>query len=461
MAGLRWWDGSQWQTLLGGPPTYAYIGTNAPLNPPNGMIWVQPIDPIVDLFAPETITEPDAWQWAGFGYQFPGLSFVPEAQGMRLNWNPAPAQPGNGHQLGSAPFTGEAFDGHQLLAQATVVVGLGSPDVRLSQAFTASTAWITEKDVEVTVTLPILWQTGMVKNIGIESQTNPGPGTSVLVKDIHLFDLTSSPPSPMRVWSETLNLWLPINDGLVQRAGDRMVGSLRFDTIDSAFGQPTVTGLPTPFDLSDAVPYGFLIDALNSLPQPPTDPTSGLVVISDTEPVDPAVGLPWWDTSKPDVWPHTVVVSGPGGAAVPAVGNGVWAAVASWPKWQMEIPCNGLLKITSSMLVKPPASATAASKVLYTGSDGCTVTDISRDVQSLDIGRVSVGSTVSVSDTSSVAHTLYSITDIPPGGSASIILAWFIYSSIATGSSFRLPSAICEFIPYGDERVVFIDMEAL
>lgn len=370
MAGLRYWDGTQWQTLLGGPPTYAYIGSTAPTSPKNGMIWVQPIDPIVDLFSPDVLTEPDAWAWVGFGYQWPGLSFIPEAQGMRLNWNPAPAQPGNGHQLGAAPFTGTAYKDHQLLAQATVVVSLGSPDVRLAQAFTKSTDWITEKDTEITVTMPILWQDGMNKFIGIESQTNPGPGTSVLVKDIHLYDLTSSPPSPMRVWSEALNLWLPINDGLVQRAGDRMVGSLRFDTIDSAFGQPTVTGLPTPIDLTDAVPLGFLNDVIDNLPDPGTG--TGAFIVSDVDPGDPGVvGAGWINPNVIATYPEVFVFGWPSnGTALPVGNGGTYFAPAAWAKAQYTPPADGILTYSLSASV---TAATAVAVYLSLLADGAQV----------------------------------------------------------------------------------------
>ncbi|MGV0949369.1 MAG: hypothetical protein ACOYB3_01765 [Azonexus sp.] len=264
MAGLRYWDGIQWQPFQITAAGYAVVSHNPPPSPRDGTVWVQPIDPIVDLLSPDALTEESFWSWAGFGYGYPGLSFTAEGGGMRLAWNPAPAQAPAAGQLGVAPFTGNIYDDHQLLVQMTVNVPAGSPDVRLTHAFTSSGPWITAKDQDVTVSLPILWASSMPRIIGPESTPAPAGG-SVLVKDIHVYDLTVSPPSPLRVWSTTLGVWLPINDGLVQRAGDRMVGDLRFDTIDSANEQPTVTGLPTPTDSTDAVPFGFLTDSLDAL----------------------------------------------------------------------------------------------------------------------------------------------------------------------------------------------------
>jgi hypothetical protein len=424
MAGLRYWDGTQWQTLLGGPPTYAFIGSTAPTSPKNGMIWVQPIDPIVDLFSPDVLTEPDAWAWVGFGYQWPGLSFIPEAQGMRLNWNPAPAQPGNGHQLGAAPFTGTAYANHQLLAQATVVVSLGSPDVRLAQAFTKSTDWITEKDTEVTVTMPIIWQDGMNKFIGIESQTNPGPGTSVLVKDIHLYDLTSSPPSPMRVWSEALNLWLPINDGLVQRAGDRMVGSLRFDTIDSAFGQPTVTGLPTPIDLTDAVPLGFLNDVIDNLPDPGTG--TGALIVSETDPGDPGVlGAGWINPTVEQTYPEAFEYGWPGG--VISVPPNVHDSLTAWSKCRWVAPASGVLRW--SIVISWSA----------TGSTDCYIVFFVNDVEQ---PAATLASTPGGSWVSSALNGLIAVDE----GSAYEMRPGVLLTGSVSGSAFTA-RLTAEFIP--------------
>jgi hypothetical protein len=372
---------------------YAVISPQPPPNPRSGTVWVQPINPIVDLTSPDALTDDTFWSWAGFGYGYPGLSFTPEAGGMRVNWNPAPAQAPDHGQMACAPFTGNIYEGHQLLVQMTVNVPAGSPDIRLTHAFTSSSRWVTEKDQDITVSLPILWSPSMNRLIGPESAAPAGAG-SVLVKDIHVYDLTTSPPSPMRVWDPNEQVWLPINDGLVQRAGDRMVGDLRFDTVDAANKQPTVTGLPTPTDDTDAVPLNFLQDALAALdrlfvsvdgddvhgslvfqPDPskaqqptvtglpdPVDDTdavplgflntmlagigggggANVIVAGSAPPGVHAVGQLWLDPTVEPTYAESFEYGWPGGV-VPVAAN-VHDSLTTWSKCRWIAPADGVLR---------------------------------------------------------------------------------------------------------------------
>jgi hypothetical protein len=452
MAGLRWWDGSAWQVLLGGPPTYAFIGPDAPLDPPDGMLWVQPVNPIVDLMSPLVLTEPSVWTWAGFGYGYPGLDFVADLDGMRVNWNPAPAQNPTAGQLGCASISGEAFVGHQMLAQMSVIVPSGSADVRLTHAFTSSSAWVTEKDTEVTISLPFVWTAGMNKYIGPESIPAP-PGGHVIVTDIHLYDLTSSPPSPLRVWSATYNLWLPINDGLVQRAGDRMIGSLRFDTVDAETGQPTVTGLPTPVDDSDAVPLGFLNSVIEGLPDPGTGTGGGAtMVVDDTAPLDPDVGQEWWDTATIYQEPFIVVVDGEQ-VAVATLGPTSWSQPA-WDKVSIEIPCDGVLEVTHRVFGRhTTAGALIASRMDVESVDGLTCTPLGSP--GMNQGRAVQAIASNVQNHSLVGFYTFTLTGVQPG--ASMLMAWYLYQAVA-GGTFYTPYATIKFTPYISDRVTTVVM---
>lgn len=454
MAGLRWWDGSAWQVLLGGPPTYAFIGPDAPLDPPDGMLWVQPVNPIVDLMSPLVLTEPEVWTWAGFGYGYPGLDFVANLDGMRVGWNPAPAQNPTAGQLGCASISGETFVGHQMLAQMSVIVPAGMPNVRLTHAFTSSSDWITEKDTEATISLPFVWTAGMNKNIGPESAPAPSGG-HVIVTDIHLFDLTSSPPSPMRVWSATYNLWLPINDGLVQRAGDRMVGSLRFDTVDAETGQPTVTGLPTPVDDTDAVPLGFLNAVIESLPDPGTGTGGGAtMVVNDTAPVDPEVGQEWWDTSTVYQEPFTVIVDGNGitNFTVAAV---TWSQPA-WDKVRLEIPCDGTLEIQHRVFARhATAGILLAERFDVESVNSLTITPEVGGSTNQSQGRVVQAIAANAQYQNAVGFCQYEVTGVVDG--ASLLLSWYVYCGAANGI-FNSPYAIVKFTPYVSNRVTRVQV---
>jgi len=458
MAGLRYWDGSAWQVMLGGPPTYAYVGSSAPSDPPDGMLWVQPVDPIVDLASPILLTDTSVWSWAGFGYGYPGGTIAPVINGMQLDWNPTPDQNPTAGQLGCANITGETFDGHQMLAQMSVIVPAGMPDVRLTHAFTSSSAWITEKDTEATITLPFIWTPGMNKLFGPESTPAP-PGGHVIVTDLHLFDLTSSPPSLMRVWSQTYGIWLPINDGLVQRAGDRMVGSLRFDTIDAETGQPTVTGLPTPVDITDAVPLGYLEGVIGALPDPGQGGV-GLVIVDDTEPLDPETGLQWLDTSRPDVAAFTVAVKGSTSTATADGPSGVWTNNTTWPTWTLDIPCNGVLTVNSTILMRATDASTAiAARVNPRSWSGCEVTEITNG--GYGIGRISDDTAVDNTPASAPTVSVFIITGIPDDSSGQIELGWLMWSSGSQGSGQYVYSfSMCDFVPYGNERMSVLDLNA-
>jgi hypothetical protein len=442
--------------LLGGPPQNAVISSTAPTNPPNGLVWVEPINPIVDLFSPDTMTDASLWQWAGFGYGFPGLLISEVPEGIQADWNPAPGQAPGAGQLACAPLLAQPFVGHQMLAQMTVRVPTGSPDVRLTHAFTSSSAWVTEKDEDVTVAMNFIW-TGGPLLFGPESTPAPAGG-GVLVKSIHLYDLTSSPPSPMRVWDEAVQLWLPINDGLVQRAGDRMVGDLRFDTIDAASGQPTVTGLPTPVDATDAVPLGFLEAVISSLPDPGTGGGS-LVVVDDIAPDSPATGLQWLDTARPDVAPFTVAVKGSSTVANAPVA-GTWADAATWPTWAVNLPCNGLLVIDSTIQMRcTVASTVIAARVDMKQATDCQVIELTS--QSLGIARLSDDTALDGYTTSEATQSVFVIQGIPDDGTGQIELGWSLWTSgaINTGQ-FVNGFSVCQFIPYGEQRIQILDLDA-
>lgn len=197
--------------------------------------------------------------------------------------------------------------------------------------------------------------------------------------------------------------------------------------------------------------------------QPLTNITPGpaAVIFSDTAPQNPLVGMQWWDTSKPDVAPFAVYVKSPTNTVT--VGATSWTS-SGWPSWTIDLPCDGLLKVTTSVLAKPGQGVTAACKAAVKSVAGCTVADLAATpTPSYDIGRVSSPAgtgTALVSDSSSVATAVFAVTGVPDDSTGTVELEWQVYSSGAAGCQYRLASALCEFVPYANERTIVLDMGA-
>ena len=483
------------------------ISDTAPANPTDGLIWVQPVDPIVDLFSPNALTDASLWTWASFGYAYPGGPITVEPEGIKTMWNPNPGSDVDGRQLAVGPLITAPIPGHRMLAQATIWVPAGAPDVRLTHAYTSSSPYTSVKEVDVTLTIQFPWVDGQVWIFGPESTPAPKVGYA-LVKDIHLYDLSASPPSPMWVWQASENRWLSINEGLVQRAGDTMVGPLRFAPIDVAFGQPTVTDLPTPVELSDAVPLGFLLDTLDTqgtayvatigdemtgslqfiqdplspaatvtgLPDPVADsdavplqylravidalPDDGdggagsLVIVSPTPPASPAIGQQWYDTSTPDVAPFIVEVSDSLRAQYISMGVG-WLP-GPWKSWVIEVPCDGVITSDIWGRIRNVTADTVVMLGLYCISTGGAFVVQKWSTTDHQQAR-SVGVLNTQSGEGAVGIGTFIVTGVPPEG-AKLTFQFQVYSGNANGSALLYPYARMRFDPYMNERITSLEL---
>jgi hypothetical protein len=139
-----------------------------------------------NLADPDWLTSNTYWGSLAFGYQFPVGSFVPEAGGMRLNWNLSPSQAGNGYQLGAinGPVNLDPIleVGKRYRFTFRCVLASGSTQVRASIGFVGSGSWVTVTDVPVDVSVDYTWTAG--KWVGLES--GPNPVGSVLVQSISI-----------------------------------------------------------------------------------------------------------------------------------------------------------------------------------------------------------------------------------------------------------------------------------
>lgn len=290
----------------------------------------------------------------------------------------------------------------------------------------------------------------------------------------------------LRYWDGTQWVLLPGGAGdFVKRVGDLMSGPLTITDDGSenpsalllyVAGEMVAGTAQASAVLADTVATNGLVivdgaqpgfvwtatdDVGNGEWQPLTNITPGpaAVVFSDTPPPIPVIGMQWWDTSTPDVAPHTVWVKSPPAGANSPVAAG-WGP-ATWPTWIMEIPCDGLLTINSDVLARPnTANCTVAAKVSVRSESGLVATELV-DHLSYNIGRISGTSTVNVSDSSARSTTALLLSSVDPSG-GTIELGWDLYCSTAVGTgAFRLGTAECRFEPYANERVVFVDLGAV
>jgi len=134
------------------------------------------------------------WGWAAFGYAYPGKNItavdVP-FDAILIEWNDAPTQSPTREQMAFVNVINELIPGHTYRARAVVDVPGGSLPVRLSHAFTASGAYTTETDTDVS--LELFTSYSNAKGFGIESTPEPGL-TGVSVKSLEVVDTTPAIP---------------------------------------------------------------------------------------------------------------------------------------------------------------------------------------------------------------------------------------------------------------------------
>jgi hypothetical protein len=295
----------------------------------------------------------------------------------------------------------------------------------------------------------------------------------------------------LKYWDAATQAWVPITTGaadFVKKIGDLMTGPLIIteDDPDAANGSQPLLQVIGKTDTSELVASSGDIDTLSVLdltidqgsqpgyvwtatddvghgawvPLTNITPVAPSVVVSDDAPPLPSLGMQWWDTASPDVEPFTVVTKTPAASATGPVGAG-WGYPTNWPTWIMEIPCNGILRVRSSVLGRSTAAnVVVAAHVAVKSSANCAVDTVL--AQQHEIGRWPVGVALT-NDASLVAEKVFAITGIPDSGQGQVELAWELYQSAVTvgTGTFRLGSAICEFTPYQDERLTVIDLGAL
>lgn len=279
----------------------------------------------------------------------------------------------------------------------------------------------------------------------------------------------------LKYYDDNLDAWvaLLVPSGFVKKIGDTMTGPLVISEDQADPDQPSleVDGaakvsslqasageidhlLVSDLQIAKGSEQGWVWTATDDqgnaewVPLTSIVPGAASVIFSDTEPPLPVVGEQWWPTSTPDVWPHTVIIDGTAMGIVTSPSNG-WSDTG-WVKTQIEIPCDGLMEMFFSILVKPATNTTANARPTLTGN-GMTLTDLIPNSYS----RVPAPTTVTYqSDFTQHGMKAVSLTGVPDGG-GTVEVGWEMYG---TGGSFRIPTALIKFTPYGDERVVLVTL---
>lgn len=283
----------------------------------------------------------------------------------------------------------------------------------------------------------------------------------------------------LKWWDDVAKQWVTIAaaDGdYVRRAGDLMTGPLILQDDGSnpvllnVVGQAEISALA----VNSAEAASLLAEAL-TIPtgaQPgyvwtATDdqghgmwiplasmPVTPSVIVSDTEPLNPAIGTQWWDTSRPDVEPFTVSVGFRSTASVFTPTTTAWTTSTPWPTWTVDVPCDGVFEVDHAcQMSNTTANGVTATRVSVRSASGATVTQ----KDPVNQGQARLTGATGTGRSKMWGKDFYVVSGVPDGG-GTVEFGFDAYNSTASTSTFLGPEAHMKFTPYGASRVVFLDL---
>ena len=173
----------------------AVVDTQGAMNVPESLassrvrIWIG--DEVVAAKPADVLTNGGRWSWGGSSYASPGTTFTAEAGGMRIYWG-TPVTNSGATELGMFNMAPASLvSGHEIKIKVVVNVPVGSPDVRLANAFGKYSKYLTVKGKDAELYIRVPWDVASNTGVGIESAAGATTG-SVLVKSVKIIDLTDN-----------------------------------------------------------------------------------------------------------------------------------------------------------------------------------------------------------------------------------------------------------------------------